>query len=117
MCSEENNKRDPIERYGLKTLNCPRQVRELIPFENELISLIRSIKFRKIKNQFQDKLKEDIRQIKNSRKTMTMADKTSNMYRLSKEEHDMLLMNAITRTYKKTNSNVKNVINKEGKEY
>ena len=46
---------------------------------------------------------------------MTFADKTSNMYRLTKEQYDKLIMNSITSTYKKANSNIKKQINKAGK--
>ena len=79
------------------------------------MELIRNIKFRKIRNTFQEKLKEDIKLIKDSHKTMTFADKTSNMYRLTKEQYDQLIMNSITSTYRKANSNIKKQINKAGK--
>ena len=39
---------------------------------------------------------------------MTFAGKTSNMYRLTKEQYDQLIMNSITFTYKKANNNIKN---------
>ena len=38
---------------------------------------------------------------------MTSADKISNMYRLTKEQYDQLIMNSITSTYKKANNNIK----------
>ena len=99
--------------YGkIRAKKTPRQVKELIPFENDLVELIRNMKFRKIKNSFHEKLKEDIKLIKDSHKTMTFADKTSNMYRLTKEQYDKLIMNSITSTYKKTNSNIKKQISK-----
>ena len=60
------------------------------------------IKFRNARSDFQTTLQEDIRLIHNSKKTMTFADKTSNIYRLTKEEHNKLLRNAITSKYKKT---------------
>ena len=41
--------------------------------------------------------------MKDSHKTMTFADKTSNMYRLTKEQYDKLIMNFIISTYKKAN--------------
>ena len=50
------------ERYGLKTLKCPKQVKELVPFENDLIDMLKVINFRKVKNQFLTKLKNDIKQ-------------------------------------------------------
>ena len=46
---------------------------------------------------------------------MTFADKTSNMYRLTKEQYGQLIMNYITSTYKKANSNIKKQINMAGK--
>ena len=41
--------------------------------------------------------------MKDSHKTMTFADKTSNMYRLTKEQYDKLIRNFIISTYKKAN--------------
>ena len=38
------------ERYGLKTLKCAKQVKELVPFKNDLIDMLKVIKFRKVKN-------------------------------------------------------------------
>ena len=46
---------------------------------------------------------------------MTSVDKTSNMYRLTKEEHNKLLQNAIILKNKKTNKKMKDKINKKGK--
>ena len=45
--SIDNNKEENTEWYGLKSPYSPRQVKELIPFENDLVELIRNIKFRK----------------------------------------------------------------------
>ena len=56
------------ERYGLKTLKCPKQVKELVPFENDLIDMLKVIKFRKVKNQFLRKLKNEIKTVKQSKK-------------------------------------------------
>ena len=53
-------------------------MKELIPFENELVELMKNIKFRKIRNTFQEKLKEDIKLITESNKTKTSADNASN---------------------------------------
>ena len=46
---------------------------------------------------------------------MTFTDNTSNMYPLTKEQYDKLIMKSITSTYKKANSNIKKQINKSGK--
>ena len=77
--------------YGLKSNKYPPQLKELIPFEDDLIDLVKNIKFRKVRNDFQMKLHEDLRKVRSSKKTLTFADKTSNMYRLEKEEYRRLL--------------------------
>ena len=99
------------EWYGLTSPYCPRQVKGLISFENDLVELIRNTKFKKIRNNFQEKLKDNIKSIKKSNKTMTSADKTSNMYRLTIEQYEQLIMNSIASTYKKANKNIKKHIN------
>ena len=38
------------EGYGLKRLKCPKLVKELVPFENDLIDMLKVIKFCKFKN-------------------------------------------------------------------
>ena len=55
--SKDNNIEENTEWYGLKSPCSPRQIKELIPFENDLVELIRNIKFRKIRNTFQEKLR------------------------------------------------------------
>ena len=113
---DESNKHLP-ETYRLKSDNCPAQVKELVPFENDLIQLVKNIKFRKIKNDFQKKLSKDIRDFKSSNKTLTPADKTLNMYKLEKAQYDGLLRNAITATYKKKDSRLIYKINNNGKRF
>ena len=102
--------------YGLKTFKCPPQVKELANFENDLLDLVKKVEFDDnfARSQFQKKLQEDIGKITKSKKTLTAADKTSNMYRLTKEEHDKLVHNAVTKTYKKAPEGIKERIDKEG---
>ena len=69
-------------------------------FDVDLVDLVKNIKFCKVRNDFQMKLREDLMKVRSSKKTMTFADKTSNMYRLEKEEYHRLLQNAVTTTYK-----------------
>ena len=46
--SRDNNKEENTEWYGLKSLYSPRQVKELITFESDLVELIRNIKFKNL---------------------------------------------------------------------
>ena len=102
--------------YGLKSSKTPKQVKELIPFENGLIALVQNISFRKTRNHFQKKIKKDIQLIKSSDKTVTFVDKTTNLYRLIKAEYDHMINNAITLKYKEASNNIKKQINIDGKQ-
>ena len=77
---------------------------------------MKNIKFRTVQNQVERTLKSDIKLIQQSSKILAPADKTLKMYRLTKEEYNKMLRNAITSTYKKTNGNIKKRINEKGKE-
>ena len=112
--NEQNKVPNKSETYGLKTANCPKQVKELIPFEADLIQLAKDIKFRKTTSTFQKRMKEDIRNIRSSDKTLTPADKTTNLYRISKDQYKQLKQNAVTASYKKTNNNIKERVDKGG---
>ena len=54
-----------------------------------------------------------MKQAQTSKKTLTPADKVSNMYRLHKNNYQNLLRNATTTSYKKANKNIGTKINKE----
>ena len=83
--------------------------------ENDLLKLVKNFKFPKIQSNFQKKLNEDIKTIRKSEKTLTQADKTSNVYKLSKNEYNNLLTSAITSSYKRASPKIKDQVNKEGK--
>ena len=68
------------ERYGLKTMKCPKQVKELVPFENDLIDTLKVIKFLKVKKHFLTELKNNINTVKQSKKTLAFSNKTLNIY-------------------------------------
>ena len=100
-----------------RIINVPPQLNESIPFEDDLTDLVKNIKFHKVRNDFQIKLHEDLRKVRSLKKTLTFADKTSNMCRLEKEEYRRLLQNAVTTTYKKSNKETERRINCKGIKY
>ena len=67
------------------------------------------------KNSFQKKLCADITEIKNSRNIYVFADKTNNVYRMSTSEHNELLKENVTKTYKKAPEKLRKSINLEAK--
>ena len=100
------NQTDPITHktgltFGIKNAKCPPQIKGLVPLEEDLIKLVKNIRFQTVDNKFRRTLDKDLKDIRSSKKTLTAADKTSNMYRLSKEEYSNLLQNSITSKYKK----------------
>ena len=70
----------------------------LKPFEEDLVRLIKNIKFKKVSNQFQAILSNDIKKIKNSNEMLISANKTRNLYLLEKDQYDKLLRENITIT-------------------
>ena len=88
----------------------------MVDFENELLEVVKNIKFQKVRITFQQNIQRDIKNIRNSTLTMTLADKLSNMYRLKKEEYKKLITNSIITSYKKVSNNIKSRINVKGKE-
>ena len=52
----------------------------LEPFEKDLYKIVEKIKFRKINWEFQDKLNLYVKDITSPKKTLTLANKTSNFY-------------------------------------
>ena len=72
-----------------------------------------------MKKQLQNQLKKDIKTINQSDKTLTLADKSSKMYQLTKKNKKnpvKMRRNAITSTYIKTNTNIKKRMYIKGKQ-
>ena len=65
----------------------PPPYNHLNEFENAMYNMKKNIKFRSLRNIFQSKLKEDLKKVKSSGKITVLADKTTNMYEMSKEEY------------------------------
>ena len=94
-----NKSEDMEETYGLKSLNCPPKIKEMVPFEKDLWNLVNKLKFRKTKSNFQRQLNELIRVIKRSKKVLLLANKTCNICKLDTDEYKKLTTEAITSTY------------------
>ena len=82
-------------------------------FEKDLWNLVKKLKFRKIKCNFQSQLNKDIRVIKRSNKVLVFANKTSNINKLDKDEYKKSKTEAVTSTYKKVPDKINDKINTE----
>ena len=105
------------ENYDFKILNFPPKIKDMNNFENDLTNLLKTIKFRVTKSSSQQQSMEDIRIIKNTKTALTFADKTSNFYKVPKEQYEKLVNNAITTSYKKINKKAQSQINSQGKKH
>ena len=103
------------ESYGFKSTKNPPHIEDLEEFEDGMLQLIQSIKFKKINNPLLTKLSEDVKRIKNEKSLIVPADKTTNFYKLSPEQYDKLLQKNITKSYKKANDTTAQVIEAENK--
>ena len=72
-------------------------------FENNLLLLIKNLELKKVHNDFQMRLRDDIKEIKASNKTFVSADKSRHIYKMEKDEYKKFLRGNITETYKKSN--------------
>ena len=66
--NESENASENPETYGLPSKKCPTQVKELIPFENDLLQMVKTVEFRRTGNDFQTRLKNDMRNMRASEK-------------------------------------------------
>ena len=103
------------QTFCFKSPKCPPAIDELGPFESDLQRMISNIEFRPIRNKFLAKLSKDIKNIKKTNELLINADKSTNIYKMSKEDYQKHLRNSITKTYKKSNGNRVNDINLDAK--
>ena len=65
--------------------------------------MIKNVVFKKVNNSCQTQLSNDVKKIKESDKIFVPADKSRNIYLLSKDDYQKLLTENITKSYKITN--------------
>ena len=87
----------------------------MINFENDLLGMIKTVEFRNIQDPFLKQLKDDTKMINTSSKAFIPADKTTNLYKLEKDQYQKLLHDNITKAYKKADESAFDDINNEAK--
>ena len=104
------------ENYGFKTAKYPSSVKEIVLFENNMMDMIKNLEFKRVYNEFQSNLRNDIRQIRESNNLFVSVDKSRNIYKVSKASYERMMQENVTKTYKKCNTNKPNSINFKGKQ-
>ena len=82
-------------------------------FEDDMVKLIESVKFRRPRDNFQNTLWNDIAHIRDSQAVFVPADKTRNLYRKGKTQYEKLPQVNITRHYKSADEDAYDEINAE----
>ena len=85
----------------VQSKKCPSVVPELKNFERDLFDLINKIEYKNVKNELQLKMKNDIRNIKDSNRVILAADKSPNLYKVTKDDYSKYITENITKEYKK----------------
>ena len=75
------------ETYRFKSKHHPSLSKYPEAFEKDLFNMANALKFRPVLNDFRQKMKEDIVQIRSSKDVFIFADKTNNLYKSSPEEY------------------------------
>ena len=96
-------------KHIFKSDKTPPQNYFLANFESDMYSLIGNIKFKNSKNEFQDQMNKDIKELKSGGKVIVEADKTSNLYHVSPEHYRKLLHENVTKNYKAALQGLKTV--------
>ena len=76
---------------------------------------MRNIEFKRANTVFQNQLNKDINMINKDPLLFIPADKSNNLYKVSKDTYSKLLQDNITKSYKKSNVTLIKKINKEAK--
>ena len=113
--NEKNKEEAKHETFGFKSKHHPSQLKELDNFKKDSFNVVTSLKFRKLNDSFQEKMKSDILDIKSSPNVLIFADKTSNIYKAAPQQYNKLLKDNITKSYKKLMDHLEKAINMEAK--
>ena len=111
----EPNNSDRIQSFGFESEKTPKPHPAMIAFENDLCNLANSLEFTKYRSDFQKRLQNDIKEIRNSPDMFVFADKTTNIYKMPPDSHDKMLLENVTSAYKLAPSNTERKINLEAK--
>ena len=90
------------ETYGFNSISPAPPVQELEDFRNDFLELIKNVEFNKRSNPLQKKLKEDCKKIKQEKRVLVAADKTTNFYKMDAKDYNKLVEKSVTSEYKKT---------------
>ena len=84
-------------------------------FEAEMIGMVKEIKFRKMRNNIQQKMYEDMRRFKESENIFVKSDKSGNLYEIEKGKYKQMMFKEVVKNYKKAPPDIEKEFNSEAK--
>ena len=82
-----------------------------------MYNMIQSIGFKTLRNEFLNKLQKEVENIRSSKNMLVFADKSTNLYKVSREHYEELLHDNIMQTYKRASPGAKRKIDKKSKQF
>ena len=65
-----------------------------------MMNMIKNLQFKRVHNEFQSNLRNDIRQIRNSTNLFVSLDKSRNIYKVSKSNYERMMHENVAKTQK-----------------
>ena len=90
-------------------------IKEMDKFEAEMIGMVKEIKFRKMRNNIQQKMYEDMRRFKESENIFVKSDKSGNLYEIEKGKYKQMMFKEVIKNYKKAPPDLEKELNSEAK--
>ena len=104
------------QTYGFNSTRAPPQIKELLELQAKLADMVENITFTKpVRNQLQDKLRKDIKEINKDSKVFVKADKTASHYKVEVEAFENLMAKSVHKDYRKTDDAKVEEIQEEAK--
>ena len=106
------------QTFGFKTSKTAPFSPLLKNFEDDVYNLIANVQFheRAALDPFQKNMAAAVKNINKSDKLFIFGDKTSNIYQVSREKYNDLLLNNITKDYRQVNTDKIKEVNREAKD-
>ena len=106
--------KNPKPSYGFKsTLHPPPTSNLLKLFEDELFEIIANLSFNDYRSAFQNNMADTVNRIKQSKNVFLLGDKTTNIYEVSLDIYEQLLLDNITKDYVQVSNLKLNEVNGE----
>ena len=101
--------------FGCKSVKTRPKNDNMNPLESHLYDVAQNIEFKNLISNFQMQLSNDVKNIKKNPKLFIPADKNNNLYELTTQDYNKLLIESISKTYTKSTMSPINAINTEAK--